>query len=676
MESSCRLASSAHVAHAVVGLRRRSALRAALAIALASTMSVRSALAAPPTGRACKAPLDGMGLNSDPFAIAPAEFCCAYPRSDTCSTPESHEECRSNGHKWIVRRPAHFAPKAPDLLRYEEAISKATPLVQNAVLAAQLRSLAVKTKATAAAVQKDAADADARLALLTEREQYFSVAGYMIKDHKNNLYEFAFITVVPACLGSVCDAPPTMAAGRHALLTATRTAFHSQGRFSIWVKEVPRERIETINGFQESWEHFIEVSPDVARSLDERIHRQRGDRAIANEALESATKEASAERTKALAALVRAGLLCPTAGARAPARGRWIAGEHTALDTKTDLSWQLSSDEFLDWMPAKAYCQSLDLEGRGWRLPSDGELEAIRGDDLRLPKIFPDRSLLHHLRVNRYWSSTSSGNQAISIPFGEGEGSRRWEETGYGRNDNAVRCVRDPPDELAEQQQGAALAGPDENSFEDVLADATKKTVSLASLKTLSLEAVAQCGRVGVSARAGCSRRRAEALAKLKALKGFYVAPPISLTGTQVGDYDARTKTVAFRFRPVVAPYEEYLYWEQAPFRVTTDPKATSESPAQSLRQPRPSLHRRDADLIAKVGGKTRADYLFRWQDKLQARGVFQIESISIARTQVDDMPEQVVVKVDRRGIQLTMEIEGAEWMLSVPPSRVGRAMP
>ena len=60
-------------------------------------------------------------------------------------------------------------------------------------------------------------------------------------------------------------------------------------------------------------------------------------------------------------------------GSNAPA-GHYAVGTGaaagTVYDTKSKLTWQQAAPSMLDWTDAIAYCQALQLEGTGWRLPT------------------------------------------------------------------------------------------------------------------------------------------------------------------------------------------------------------------------------------------------------------------------------------------------------------------
>ena len=112
---------------------------------------------------------------------------------------------------------------------------------------------------------------------------------------------------------------------------------------------------------------------------------------------------------------------CVRVVASAPA-GKFAIDGDTVVDTRTDLTWQrLPPNAAYTWAEAKAYCESLDLEGSEWRLPTIKELMTIVDETRSAPAIdgaaFPDTT-------NDYaWTSSpvagaESDAWAVSFRFG------------------------------------------------------------------------------------------------------------------------------------------------------------------------------------------------------------------------------------------------------------------
>jgi hypothetical protein len=110
-------------------------------------------------------------------------------------------------------------------------------------------------------------------------------------------------------------------------------------------------------------------------------------------------------------------------------------------DRFTGLSWQqATSSTALSFADAEAYCSTLDLDGRGWRLPSVNELSTLVDETRVSPAIhvatFPDT-----LPDDWYWSVTPYANNADNrwcLNFNDGYTTR-----GRARTEQSwVRCVR------------------------------------------------------------------------------------------------------------------------------------------------------------------------------------------------------------------------------------------
>jgi len=92
--------------------------------------------------------------------------------------------------------------------------------------------------------------------------------------------------------------------------------------------------------------------------------------------------------------------------------GRFIVSGDTVQDTKSGLTWQRAiSDETYTWDQAKAYCDQLDLNGGGWRLPPREALGALLGDAATRQEVLP---FLSGPRTGRVWSINSFSAGAIS----------------------------------------------------------------------------------------------------------------------------------------------------------------------------------------------------------------------------------------------------------------------
>jgi len=112
-------------------------------------------------------------------------------------------------------------------------------------------------------------------------------------------------------------------------------------------------------------------------------------------------------------------------------------------DCATGLEWQ---DDYSDnggnikeanWRDAIAYCNNLQLDGGGWRLPNINELRSIVDYTKYDPAI---NSSFQNSTSNRYWDSTTSialTSYAWIVSFYDGSGGA------YNKSYTLdVRCVR------------------------------------------------------------------------------------------------------------------------------------------------------------------------------------------------------------------------------------------
>jgi hypothetical protein len=115
-------------------------------------------------------------------------------------------------------------------------------------------------------------------------------------------------------------------------------------------------------------------------------------------------------------------------------------GNGTVTDLATGLTWQRQDDnDTKDWNEAVEYCQTLDLAGGGWRLPTIKELQSIVDYRVNLPAIDTD-ALPGTGSFDRYWSVTTRADdnqEAWGANFSNG--GNPFTVKSYPRY---VRCVR------------------------------------------------------------------------------------------------------------------------------------------------------------------------------------------------------------------------------------------
>ena len=121
-------------------------------------------------------------------------------------------------------------------------------------------------------------------------------------------------------------------------------------------------------------------------------------------------------------------------------------------DSNTHLEWQ---DDYSDnsdvvkndkWLQAISYCEALDLNGGGWRLPNINELTSLIDETVYNPSmnsVFLNTSNPGAAYPFYFWSSTTVVNlttHARYIEFDIGQQYRQEKQNQYvGCN---IRCVR------------------------------------------------------------------------------------------------------------------------------------------------------------------------------------------------------------------------------------------
>ena len=117
--------------------------------------------------------------------------------------------------------------------------------------------------------------------------------------------------------------------------------------------------------------------------------------------------------------------------------------EGVVTDSITHLQWQ---DDYSDnsgtiksaaWTDAIDYCESLPLDGGGWRLPNLNELTSLVDDRVYGPSISP---VFLNTAYIHYWSSTTHEryeDRAWSVLFNNGSQYHSAKTT-----NGSVRCVR------------------------------------------------------------------------------------------------------------------------------------------------------------------------------------------------------------------------------------------
>ena len=120
------------------------------------------------------------------------------------------------------------------------------------------------------------------------------------------------------------------------------------------------------------------------------------------------------------------------------ANGRYVLQGEVVFDSQTGLSWQqMVVGQLYDWKTAKAYCASLQYQGKPWRLPKVNELKSLV--DLSQPAAKIDPVAFPQTAPKIFWSSTpdsSTPGEAMGMDFHLGKA----EAIGIATK-KYVRCV-------------------------------------------------------------------------------------------------------------------------------------------------------------------------------------------------------------------------------------------
>ena len=90
-------------------------------------------------------------------------------------------------------------------------------------------------------------------------------------------------------------------------------------------------------------------------------------------------------------------------------------------DEKTNIEWIVGPDKDVSWDEAKAWVESLSVEGGGWRMPTKGELKSL------YKKGAGERNMTSLLKTTgwRVWSDETEGSEAAWF-FNFYDGDYTW----------------------------------------------------------------------------------------------------------------------------------------------------------------------------------------------------------------------------------------------------------
>jgi hypothetical protein len=119
--------------------------------------------------------------------------------------------------------------------------------------------------------------------------------------------------------------------------------------------------------------------------------------------------------------------------------GRYVVEQGTVNDTRTRLTWERAPDLTPRvWSQAAPYCSALDLNGKGWRVPSVKELLTLVDESRWGPAIDP--AAFPGTPSDYFWTSSPLATFPMfvwTVFFGKGTAS--FFDIG---NPRLVRCVR------------------------------------------------------------------------------------------------------------------------------------------------------------------------------------------------------------------------------------------
>ena len=109
-------------------------------------------------------------------------------------------------------------------------------------------------------------------------------------------------------------------------------------------------------------------------------------------------------------------------------------------DTKTSLEWVVGPEKNINWYEARSWVEKLNLEGRGWRMPTMDELRSLYWIDKGENNV----TALLKTTCWKFWSGETTGaSDAWVVTFTDGDRFRRDRENGNRIGVFAVRSTGD-----------------------------------------------------------------------------------------------------------------------------------------------------------------------------------------------------------------------------------------
>jgi hypothetical protein len=135
--------------------------------------------------------------------------------------------------------------------------------------------------------------------------------------------------------------------------------------------------------------------------------------------------------------------------AKDAARTQFQSDKGTVVDAATQLSWQRTAPaKTFEFSEAGKYCAGLDLEGKGWRVPTIKELQTLIDETRAMPAIDP--IAFPRTAPEFYWTASAVAAADSFADAGTAETGQAWAVSFRFGFDGAfetkmeqhVRCVR------------------------------------------------------------------------------------------------------------------------------------------------------------------------------------------------------------------------------------------
>ena len=133
---------------------------------------------------------------------------------------------------------------------------------------------------------------------------------------------------------------------------------------------------------------------------------------------------------------------CVRAGVSAVTASRYLTSTDTVDDLVTGLRWQRNATSSMLWNQGSTYCNSLTIDGGGWRVPKMEELMSLV--DVRATgSVVLDQTAFPGTAADAYWSSEHVATSSAVWGIGFALGAKGAPVMGASNSGTArVRCVK------------------------------------------------------------------------------------------------------------------------------------------------------------------------------------------------------------------------------------------